>query len=329
MSELDIVGKLATEVYQTDSAPYLDIYAKVAITGESYEFTTYYPPMDKHFRISVVSPSENHFATITADITAMKHAQDEILYKSKELENYLYVASHDLRSPLVNIQGFSQRMQKQYSALKAFSEKLIVETELREKIDKLTNEEMPRTIDFIQTNVTKMNNLIDSLLQISRTGRMPLEIKKLDMNVLFSNVINSYNFELTELGAMIETEDLPPCYGDENQLNQVFSNIIGNALKYRSPDTKPEIKISTKQTYNRIIYCISDNGKGMAERHLKKIWDVFYRIDPLASEAGEGIGLSIAKTIVTKHKGRVWVESEENKGTTFYIELLKNNFSEL
>jgi len=328
MKKLDVVGKLATEVYQTDSAPYLDIYCEIAISGNSYEFTRYYAPMDKHFRISVVSPSKNHFATITADITAMKHAQDEILYKSKELENYLYVASHDLRSPLVNIQGFSQRLQKQSSEIKAFSEKLNVETEVRKNMDKLTNEDMPRTLNFIQTNVTKMNNLIDSLLQISRTGRMPLEIKELDMNMLLNKVIVSYNYELTELGALIKTEDLRPCFGDENQLNQVFSNIIGNALKYRSPDRKPEIKISSKQTHNRIVYSISDNGKGIAERHLKKIWDVFYRIDPLASEAGEGIGLSITKTIVTKHKGHVWVESEENKGSTFYIELLKNNFSE-
>ena len=329
MKKLDVVGKLATEVYQIDSAPYLDIYAKVAMTGESHEFTSYYPPMDKYFRVSVVSPSENHFATITADITAMKQAQDEILYKSKELENYLYVASHDLRSPLVNIQGFSQRLQKQSSEIRALYENLNVETEVQKNIDKLTNEDMPRTLNFIQTNVTKMNNLIDSLLQISRTGRMPLEIKELDMNMLLNKVIVSYNYELTELGALIKTEDLRPCFGDENQLNQVFSNIIGNALKYRSPDRKPEIKISSKQTHNRIVYSISDNGKGIAERHLKKIWDVFYRIDPLASEAGEGIGLSITKTIVTKHKGRVWVESEENNGSTFYIELLKNNFSEV
>ena len=329
MKKLDVVGKLASEVYNSTPPPYLDIYAKVAMTGESHEFTTYYPPMDKHFMISVVSPSKNQFATITADVSAMKQAQDEILYKSKELENYLYVASHDLRSPLVNIQGFSQRLQKQYAEIKTFSEKLNVETEFRENIDKLTNEDMPRTLNFIQTNVTKMNNLIDSLLQISRTGRMPLEIKELDMNMLMNKVIVSYNYELTELNATIKTEDLPPCFGDENQLNQVFSNIIGNALKYRSSDRKPEIKISAKQTHNRIVYSISDNGKGIAERHLEKIWDVFYRIDHLASEAGEGIGLSIAKTIVTKHKGRVWVESEENKGTTFNIELLKNIFSEI
>jgi PAS domain S-box-containing protein len=322
----DTVGKLGSEVYNTTPPPYLDIYSEVALTGKSHEFNVHYAPLDKHFIISVVSPSKNQFATITSDITAIKQFQLEITDKNKELESYLYVASHDLRSPLVNIQGFSLRLQKQSNELKSIAKQLELNTELREKLDKLTDIDVPRTLNFILSNVTKMDSLINSLLQISRTGRLALNVTKLNVNNLLDKVIATYNFEITENNVQLIINNLPPCYGDENQLNQVFSNIIGNAIKYRSANRPLKIRIKATQTRNNLIYSISDNGIGISERHLNKIWDVFYRVDASATEAGEGIGLSIAKTIVGKHKGRIWVESEEGVGSVFYIELQENAF---
>lgn len=322
------VGHLGTEVYNVTPPPYLDIYSEVAITGNSTEFDVHYAPQDKHFIISVVSPSKNQFATITTDITVIKQIQNEISAKNRELESYLYIASHDLRSPLVNIQGFSQRLEKQSAEIKALSEQLSLNQDLRDKIEKLTISDIPRSLNFILTNVTKMDSLINSLLQISRTGRLTLDVKVVDVNKLVGKVLIGYNYELTELEASVLVENLPPCYGDENQLDQVFSNIIGNALKYRSEDRKPEIKISALSTSNKVVYCISDNGRGIAHRHLAKIWDVFYRGDSSVSESGDGIGLSVAKTIITKHKGRIWVESKVGIGSDFYIELHKNEFSE-
>ena len=323
----DAVGKLGSEVYSITPPPYLDIYNEVALTGKSHEFSAHYAPLDKHFIISVVSPSKNQFATITSDITAIKQFQLEITDKNKELESYLYIASHDLRSPLVNIQGFSLRLQKQSNELKSIAKQLELDQELREKLDKLTDVDVPRTLNFILSNVTKMDSLINSLLQISRTGRLALDVTKLNVNKLLNKVIATYNFEITENNVQLIINNLPPCYGDENQLNQVFSNIIGNAIKYRSVNRLLTISIKATQTLNNVIYCISDNGIGIGERHLNKIWDVFYRVDASALEAGEGIGLSIAKTIVGKHKGRIWVESEEGVGSIFYIELQKNAFS--
>lgn len=118
----DAIGKLATEVYKTETAPYLKEFSKIAITGTRFEYTTYFAPMDKHFAISVVSPKKNQFATVTTDITAIKQIEEVITAKNKELENYLYVASLDLRSPLVNIQGFSQRLRKQTESICRISE---------------------------------------------------------------------------------------------------------------------------------------------------------------------------------------------------------------
>jgi len=324
----DAIGKLATEVYQSETPPYLTEFTQVAITGKNYEYNTYFAPMDKHFMISVVSPGKNQFATITTDITAVQQIQETITAKNKELENYLYVASHDLRSPLVNIQGFSQRLQKQADSFKVIISDIQMDTDTQVFVNKIINEDMPKTLNFIFSNVTKMDTLINGLLQISRTGRIKMAIKKLDMNQLFKTIISALNFQINELSAKLIIENLHDCYGDENQLNQLFSNIIGNAIKYRDQNKQLVIEISSQAQYNKVIYRIKDTGIGISSRHLDKIWDVFYRVDSTLPEAGEGIGLSLAKRITDKHKGRIWAESEEGIGSIFYIELQKNEFME-
>lgn len=321
-------GKLATKVYQTDQAPYLEEYTKVCITGQSLEYKTYYQPLDKHFIISAVSTGINQFATITTDITAIEKTHEVIKEKNKELENYMYVASHDLRSPLVNIQGFSQRLERQTNVLKKIVQENIMEETIKTDLDRITNEEIPKSLNFILSNVVKMDTLINGLLQLSRTGRILMTIAKIDMNKLFKSIMSAHNYELTEIEANVQIDDLADCYGDENQLNQLFSNIINNAIKYRDKNQKLKIQIASQNQYKRVIYSIKDSGIGINARHLEKIWDVFYRVDSFSLEAGEGIGLSLARRIVDKHEGKIWVESEEGKGSTFFIELHRNEFGE-
>ena len=324
----DAVGKLASEVYQAEPAPYLAEFGRVGLTGEPYEFTTYYAPLDKHFLISVVSPQQGQFATITTDITAMKQMQDVVSAKNKELENYLYVASHDLRSPLVNIQGFSQRLQKQANAIKKALAGCRLAKETEQQLEKIMGADIPRTLEFIFTNVAKMDTLIKGLLQISRTGRVKMTIRQINMNALLANVMRALNFQIETAAGRLVVDDLPDCYGDENLLNQLFSNVIGNALKYREP-TRPLVVTITAQTRPQTIeYSIRDTGIGIAPRHSEKIWDVFYQVDAQAPEAGEGIGLSLAKRITDKHKGKIGVASEEGRGSVFYLELPNHEFSE-
>ncbi|MBZ0199973.1 MAG: PAS domain S-box protein, partial [Ignavibacteriaceae bacterium] len=324
----DAVGKLATEVYRTEEAPYLDLYSRVAVTQMPLEYITYYAPMDKHFSISVVSPKKNHFATITTDVTAIQQIQEIIKAKNQELENYLYVSSHDLRSPLVNIQGFSQRLQKHVDSINIILKDYSLKPESKIELENLTNNSIPETLDFIFTNVAKMENLISGLLQISRTGRVRMTISRININKLLRKIIGALDFQLTEISATVVVNELPDCYGDENLLNQLFTNIITNAIKYRKQNRPLVLDISAKVQYNKVVYAVSDNGTGIAARHLEKIWDVFYRIDSASLEAGEGIGLSISKRIADKHRGKIWAESEEGKGSIFYIELQTNVFEE-
>lgn len=324
----DAIGRLATEVYEIDRLEHFEIYVQVATTGKAYEYDTYYAPLDKHFIVSVVSPRINTFAVITTDISAIKQVQAEITAKNKELENYLYVASHDLRSPLVNIQGFSQRLQKQSDEIKSLLESCTLKKETRERIDRITDESVPRTLNFILSNVLKMDSLINSLLHISRTGRLPLEVRKVNMNKLLNAIVATQNYQITEQQVQVTIHELPDCYGDENQLNQLFSNIVDNAIKYRDKNRTLAIEIDSKVHFDKkIIYSIKDTGLGISVRNMERIWDVFYRVDSTAT-AGEGIGLSIAKTIAAKHKGKIWVDSEEGVGSIFNVELPVPDFLE-
>jgi signal transduction histidine kinase len=284
--------------------------------------------MDKHFSISVVSPKKNHFATITTDITGIRQIQEVISAKNKELENYIYITSHDLRSPLVNIQGFSQRLQKQADSIKAILSDSHLSPATKAHIGAITDKGIPKTLNFIFSNVTKMDTLLNGLLHLSRTGRIVMAIKQIDINQLFKTIIDNFNFQLTELDAMITVEDLPSCYGDENLLSQLFSNIIGNAIKYRDKNRRLVIEITGYLEFRKAIYSIRDNGLGIESRHLKKIWDVFYMVDSTLADAGEGLGLSSVKRIAEKHNGRVWAESESGKGSVFYVELQTIEFYE-
>jgi signal transduction histidine kinase len=316
-----VVGKLATEVYQTPMPPHIEEYARVCKTGKTAIFKNYFAPFDKHFLVSAISLGENRFSTVSNDITEILNSQEEVLRTNQELENYMYVASHDLRSPLVNIQGFSQRLSLQNHELNAILNECGRNCELKDKMLQLSEEKIPNSLQYIQTNVSKMDKLINGLLQISRTGRLVMDIRLLNMNNLIQNVLNAYNFQLTEIEATVLKGELSNCYGDENQLNQLFSNLIGNAIKYRDPRRKLILEISSKVNFNKVTYAVKDNGIGILPRHLEKIWDVFYRVDASDPDAGDGLGLSVARRIIDKHKGHISVESTEEVGSTFFVEL--------
>lgn len=322
----EIINRYATDLWQTTTLPYFDEVVKVALTGEPFDYQIFDQKLDKHLMVSVVSPEKNSFATITTDITSLKLVQDAIVEKNKELENYLYITSHDLRTPLVNIQGFSLRLQKQTNAIKDLANQCQLDIEKREEITKITDESIPKALEYIFTNITKMDSLINGLLQISRAGRLKMTINEVPMNQLINSIISAHNFQLTEIGAKIVIEELPNCFGDQQLLNQLFSNIVANAIKYREISRPLELTISGKTKYNKVIYAVKDNGIGIEPRHMTKIWDVFFRVDNLL--IGEGLGLSLVKRIIDKHKGKVWVESTFSEGSTFFIELQKTKFSE-
>lgn len=254
------------------------------------------------------------------DITGQKRYEETIKSKNKELESYLYVTSHDLRSPLVNIQGFNKRVEKQIEKVKDIIEKNSFEITVKDQIMQSLSEKIPNSLDFIQTNVKKMDRLINGLLEISRTGRMQMNIEKINMNLLIDRIFKAISYQIDNIGGALEHEELLHCWGDEDLLNQLFSNLIDNAIKYRNPEKKLKLQIVSFPRDGMVVYKVSDNGLGVDHHNQKKIWDVFYRVNPNYAN-GEGIGLNLVSKIVEKHYGEIWMQSEIGEGCTFYIKL--------
>ena len=262
------------------------------------------------------------------DITEKHHAQMEqkrlmkiLETKNKELQSIVYVASHDLKSPLVNISGFGKELSMYCDRLS----KLLTKTELTEsdkkKIDEIIKESVPESLEFINASTKKINMLINGLLQVSRAGSTQLNIESLDMNKIMKDIVETIEFQAKQAGVSINVDDLPPCMGDLPKTNQVFSNLLSNALKYLDPSREGKIHISGWKENHISVYCIEDNGIGIAPDYQEKIFEVFHRLHPDDSAGGEGIGLTIVMRILDRQNGRIWVESETGKGSKFYVSL--------
>ena len=157
-------------------------------------------------------------------------------------------------------------------------------------------------------------------MQVAKAGTMPITMQKLDMNALLADIAANYQFRLIESGGTLTIEPLPDCRGDADQITQVFSNLIGNAIKYREPKRPLQIHVHASAEEGKVTYCVEDNGKGIDAAHHDKIFDLFTRLDPEAAE-GEGIGLTIVKRMVERHGGKIWVNSEVGKGSKFFVTL--------
>lgn len=250
------------------------------------------------------------------NITDIKEAEQIIAEKNKELEQIVYVSSHDLRSPLVNVDGYSRELE--YS-INEFESAL----EGKKNIEDVLKTELPEMVDalkHIRNSTKQMDSLLNGLLKLSRSGRAALNITVLDMNDVISRVMSGMEFLVGETGSEVKISELPPCRGDEVQITQVFNNLIGNALKFLDDNRKGVIKISGVVEKGHSVYCIEDNGIGIREEHQDKIFEIFHRLYP-SDTTGEGLGLPIVRQIVSRLDGKVYVESKAGKGSKFYVSL--------
>lgn len=243
--------------------------------------------------------------------------------KNKELQSILYVASHDLKSPLVNISGFGSELKSHCDEMIEMMAKVAVCEEDKQRLAILLNNYIPESLGFINKGTEKMRGLIDGLLQVSRAGSSKLEVVQLDMNKLIGEVVGSLNFQAKEAGAKISVDDLPKCFGDIAKTSQVFSNLLDNAIKYLDPARKGEIRIYGYVDAAQTIYCVEDNGKGIAPKYQQRVFEIFHRLDPGDSVKGEGLGLSIVMRIADRQGGRVWLDSKREKGSSFFVSLPK------
>jgi signal transduction histidine kinase len=264
---------------------------------------------------------------ISRDITARKLVEldreklmQTLAFKNKELESILHVTSHDLRSPLVNIQGFSSELSRSCDLLHSTLKDKIKASDISEEVQKAFNKDVPEALGYILTSARKMDSLLSGLLRLSRLGQVVVDIERLDMNAMLTDVVKNIEFQVKEAGATVELETLPACFGDVSQINQIFSNILDNALKYLDESRPGMIHIYGKIENGQSIYCVEDNGVGIAPEHQNKIFEIFHRLEP-DKKNGEGLGLTIVRRILDRHNGKIWVDSELGKGSKFFVSL--------
>ncbi len=246
--------------------------------------------------------------------------------KNEELEQVLYAASHDLRTPLIGIQGFSEELKMSAAELVKKLKDGNGRIEPKE-LDRIVSEDIDMALKHIINGSKRMEILLEGLLRISRMGRESLQLQAVNMDELVKNVAAGFDYQLHELGGSISIGPLGSCSADPSQFEQVFTNLIGNAIKYRDPSRKIAIEVSSLGDGDFVRFCVKDNGIGIAKEHQERVFHAFFRVDPEKVE-GDGVGLAIVNRALDLHGGRAWVESEPGKGSAFFIEIPKSNFQQ-
>jgi len=252
--------------------------------------------------ISELKEAEDKIAELNRDLerrVAERTAQLEAA--NQELEAFSYSVSHDLRSPLRAIDGFSHILLDDYA-------------------DTL-DDEGKRLLNVVRDNTGRMGQLIDDILKFSRTGRMDLAFSAIDMEKLAREVFEQLQPAVVGGKPELEIEHIPPAWGDGAMMRQVFANLLSNAIKFSRSRETARIKVGGSIEGDEAVYYVQDNGVGFDSRYADKLFGVFQRLHGMDEFEGTGIGLAIVKRIITRHGGRVWAEGKVGEGATIYFAL--------
>ncbi len=237
-----------------------------------------------------------------------------------DIETLMHVISHDLRAPIVTIQGFCQELTMACDRLRELFEEEGVSEGVREHMDPLVTQDIPEAVKFIRAGADNVNTVTSGILRFIRLGQMDFQWERLEVNRIMLGIVTSMEFQLKKKGVVLHVEDLPDCMGDEVLVTQVFANLLDNAQKYLDTSRRGEIGISGKIVDGWAMYAVTDNGIGIPQDQYDRIFQVFHRLDP-KRENGEGLGLAIVRRILDRHQGKIEVDSEPGVGTTFHVYL--------
>ncbi|HZX58859.1 MAG TPA: PAS domain S-box protein [Mucilaginibacter sp.] len=293
-------------------------YHEAIETGKAVHFEDYYAPVDSWYEISAY-PSKTGLSVYFKDITdrkisetrlkelnesLQKHAK-ELAISNAELEQFAYVASHDLQEPLRMVTSFMTQLEKKYG--------------------EVVDDKGRQYIHFAVDGAKRMRQIILDLLDFSRVGRTEDDLEEVDFNKLVNELLALYRRQIEEEYANIIFENLPTIKTYKTPIRQVFQNLVSNSLKYQKAAVPAVITVSCKETKTHYQFSVKDNGIGIAPEYFDKIFIIFQRLHNKDEYSGTGMGLAIAKKIVENLGGKIWVESKEGKGSVFYFTLLKNN----
>ncbi|MGM0501018.1 MAG: MASE3 domain-containing protein [Bacillota bacterium] len=310
-----ILSVLATITAELFFTLYISVFGISNIAGHLFKLLSFYFIYKAVIKQSLQRPYEALFASTM-------EAKEELAFKNRELEQVVYSISHDLRSPVVNIKGFSQELKVSIKNLKELVEQSSIEEEIETELNKLLEEDVEEELHYILSSTKNIDNLLKGLLKISRIDRYELNLEEIDVNEMIAELRANYQYQLQQQDINLIVQELPNCKGDRVQINQVFSNLIENAIKYSSTEAESEIIIEGWKEEERVVYTVADNGIGIAPADQDEIFVIFNRLGN-QDDAGEGLGLSLVKKIIDRHHGDIWVESELGEGSKFFIALPK------
>ena len=311
-NKADLLGKnirdLAEPRFMDEFATYLDTIQKYRVAKGHMQIRTAageYRILEYHNTLrteGVVSPVVR---AIAHDVTESKGVErtlrektEELARSNEDLEQFAYVASHDLREPLRTVTSYVQLLARRYEG----------------KLDADADE----FIRFAVDGAVRMWNLVNDLLTYSHAGMGRNELEPTDSDAVLAQSLNDLKVAIEENGALVTHAPLPMVMADRPQLGQLFRNLIGNAIKFRGNEP-PRIHISASRNGNGWTFSVEDNGIGIAPEYSERIFVVFQRLHSREEYAGTGVGLAICKKIVERHGGRIWVKSDVGKGSAFYF----------
>ena len=306
-------------IHPDDIQPTIDAVSQLSTQNPVINFINRYKCKDGSYRwLSWVStPQGEKLFAAAHDITEMKNAEEklkevnsklnttltELERSNTELEQFAYVASHDLQEPLRKIKNFAELLE------------LLYKDQLDEKATKF--------IDYMVSGALRMQGLISDLLTFSRVSTEGKEKFKISLERVIKNTVDNLELSIEESKANIRYENLPEVYADETQMVQLFQNLLGNAIKFRKEES-PEIQIESEKLDGEWHISVKDNGIGIDAEYQDRIFEVFQRLHTREEFPGTGIGLAVCKKIVERHGGRIWLESNNQEGSTFHFTIPLN-----
>ncbi len=259
------------------------------------------------------------------DITEQKEREEEYKQLHADMEAFTYITSHDMRSPLVNLKGFSHELSMAVEEVRELIEpqkkKLGAETWTR--LEALLKADIPESLGFIGKAVDRMDTLTTAILDLSRIGKYVYREERVSSRTIFDKCLGAQSYELTGKGVEVVVGQLPELITDPVALEQIFSNLLDNAVKYLQPGRPGHIEVNCVETSREYVFSIRDNGRGIEADDRQKVFHIFRRARNTGDVRGLGLGMAFVKATLRKLSGAIWFDSTLDVGTTFYFSLPK------
>jgi PAS domain S-box-containing protein len=261
-------------------------------------------------------------AGFAQDITTRKRHERRLKELLAEIRNFAAIVSHDLRAPLVNLKGFVREIARIQENIKTEMQAFLsfISEDRRKEIAPALEKDLPEALDFITASASRMETMIQAVLRLSRIEERQMNPELIDMNALLNDLLESFAYQIKQQQIRVMVVPLPEIRADRFAMEQVFSNLISNAIHYLASDRIGEISIGAECHPDETVFHVRDNGMGIQSSDLERIFDIFQRIGT-TTVPGEGMGLTYTRSLIRRHGGRIWCDSRVGEGSTFFFSI--------